>query len=118
MQKEKPLRVGAGLCQDRRQTMDIKKTSNGTQTTLALSGRLDTVTAPQLEEALGAVYDSTTELILDFSELLYLSSAGLRVLLAAQKKMNQLGSMKVKNVNPTIQDVFEITGFSNILTIE
>ncbi|MEG1711112.1 MAG: STAS domain-containing protein [Clostridia bacterium] len=98
--------------------MNITKTINGTNLTLALSGRLDTMTSPQFE---GEVKDSianATYLVLDFAALDYLSSAGLRVILATQKIMNKQGKMVVKNVNETIMEVFEITGFADILTIE
>lgn len=96
--------------------MEIIKTQKENALQIALSGRLDTTTAPQLEEALEL--DGVTELNFDFAKLEYISSAGLRVLLAAQKLMNKQGEMKVKNVNSDIMDVFEITGFSDILTIE
>lgn len=96
--------------------MEIIKTKKENTLQIALSGRLDTTTAPQLEEALEL--DGVTELNFDFAKLEYISSAGLRVLLAAQKLMNKQGGMKVMNVNSDIMDVFEITGFSDILTIE
>ncbi len=96
--------------------MTITKTATGATLTLALEGRLDTTTAPQLEEALKAI-DGITELTLDFAKLEYISSAGLRVLLAAQKKMNQQGKMTITNVCDDIKEVFDITGFSDILTI-
>lgn len=98
--------------------MEITTETNGSARTVSLSGRLDTVTAPQLEEALKTALPGTTELTLDFSGLDYLSSAGLRILLSTQKIMNAQGKMTVKHVNPTIMEVFEITGFSDILTIE
>ena len=98
--------------------MNIVKTSEGTKLTLAVEGRLDTTTAPQLEAELKSSLDGVTELTLDFEKLEYLSSAGLRVLLAAQKVMNKQGSMVVRHVNETIQEVFEVTGFVDILTIE
>ena len=98
--------------------MNIVKTSEGTKLTLAVEGRLDTTTAPQLEAELKSSLDGVTELTLDFEKLEYLSSAGLRVLLAAQKVMNKQGSMVVRHVNETIQEVFEVTGFTDILTIE
>ncbi len=85
---------------------------------VAVSGRLDTTTAPQLEAELKRSLDGIAELNFDFAKLEYLSSAGLRVLLAAQKVMNKQGKMAVRNVNETIMEVFEITGFSEILTIE
>ena len=85
--------------------------------TIEIEGRLDSVTAPQLEAELKNSLDGVTELALDFSALDYLSSAGLRVILAAQKVMNKKGSMLIRNVNKTIMNVFEITGFTNHLTI-
>ncbi len=98
--------------------MTITKQSEGSKLTLFLEGRLDTVTAPQLEAELNASLGGVTELILNFEKLDYISSAGLRVLLSAQKKMNAVGSMKVTCVNETVNEVFEVTGFSDILTIE
>ncbi|MCD8338292.1 MAG: STAS domain-containing protein [Lachnospiraceae bacterium] len=96
--------------------MEIKKTKNGTELMIALTGRLDTTTAPQLEEALE--FDGVEALHFDFAGLEYISSAGLRVLLASQKKMNTQGEMTVKNVNEMVMEVFELTGFSDILSIE
>jgi len=98
--------------------MNIKKTLEGTTLTLALEGRLDTTTSPQLETLLADELAGVTELVFDFAQLDYLSSAGLRVLLSAQKKMNSQGSMKLRNVNPTVKEVFDITGFADFLTIE
>ncbi len=98
--------------------MTINKQQEGTKLVVALEGRLDTTTAPQLETEFKRCIADVTELVLDFAKLEYLSSAGLRVLLAAQKVMNKQGSMVIKNVNETIAEVFEITGFSEILTIE
>ena len=98
--------------------MTIVKNANGTVLTLVLTGRLDTITSPKLEAELRARLPGVTELHLDFVGLEYLSSAGLRVLLGAQKMMNKQGSMVVHNVNETIMEVFEITGFADILTIE
>ena len=98
--------------------MNIMKNKDGSKLTLALEGRLDTTTAPQLEAELKASLDGITELNLDFEKLEYLSSAGLRVLLAAQKVMNRQGKMVIRHVNETIQEVFEVTGFIDILTIE
>ena len=98
--------------------MNIMKNKDGSKLTLVLEGRLDTTTAPQLEAELKASLDGITELNLDFEKLEYLSSAGLRVLLAAQKVMNRQGSMVIRHVNETIQEVFEVTGFIDILTIE
>ena len=98
--------------------MEITKTLNGTELILALEGRLDTVTAPILEEELTTSLDGVEKLVLDFEKLEYVSSAGLRVLLTAHKKMHLQGSMVLKNVCDNIMAVFEITGFSDILTIE
>ena len=98
--------------------MTIDKELNGTALTVKVSGRLDTTTAPQLEEELKASTDGVEELTMDFSSLEYISSAGLRVLLSAQKTMNKQGSMKVTGVNDTIMEIFDVTGFSDILTIE
>lgn len=98
--------------------MTIEKTLNGTELTIALNGRLDTTTAPQLEAELKRSVSGVEKLVLDFTALEYLSSAGLRVLLAAQKVMNKQGEMVVKNINETIAEIFEVTGFSDVLTIE
>ena len=98
--------------------MNIIRNKDGSKLALALEGRLDTTTAPQLEAELKASMDGVTELDLDFEKLEYLSSAGLRVLLAAQKAMNKQGSMVIRHVNETIHEVFEVTGFIDILTIE
>ena len=98
--------------------MKIENTTNGNEMELVLSGRLDTITAPQLEAELKKNIDGITPLLFDFSDLEYLSSAGLRVLLAAQKVMNKQGSMVIKNVNDTIMEIFEVTGFADILTIK
>lgn len=98
--------------------MTIEKSMEGTELKLTLTGRLDTTTAPQLETELKRSIGGVESLVLDFAGLEYLSSAGLRVLLAAQKVMNKQGKMLIRNVNETISEVFEITGFSDILTIE
>ena len=98
--------------------MNIITSKDGSKLAVALEGRLDTTTAPQLEAELKASLDGVTELDLDLEELEYLSSAGLRVLLAAQKVMNRQGKMTVRHVNETIHEVFEVTGFTDILTIE
>jgi anti-sigma B factor antagonist len=98
--------------------MTIVKNLNGTELTVAIAGRLDTTTAPQLEAELKMSIEGIEKLVLDFAELEYLSSAGLRVLLAAQKAMNKQGEMIIKNVNDTINEIFEVTGFVDILTIE
>ena len=98
--------------------MTIEKTFNANVLTVALAGRLDTAAAPQLEAELKENLPGVEHLVLDFSALDYLSSAGLRVLLAAQKTMNKQGDMVVRNVNETISEIFEVTGFCDILTIE
>lgn len=98
--------------------MTIEKMKEGGKLTLALEGRLDTTTAPQLEEEVTGSLTGVTELVLDFSRLEYLSSAGLRVILAAQKTMNRQGKMVICHVNATILEVFEVTGFVDILTIQ
>ena len=98
--------------------LQIKKTANDKKATLSLSGRLDTLTAPELDAAIKEIVPDLDELILDLTELEYVSSAGLRVLLTAQKTMNAQGKMTVKNVNETVAEIFEVTGFSDILTIE
>ena len=98
--------------------MNIIKNTEGKTLNIALEGRLDTTTAPQLEAELKQSIADSTELILDFAKLEYLSSAGLRVLLAAQKVMNKQGKMVIRNVNDVISEVFEVTGFADILTIE
>ena len=98
--------------------MTIEKNANGTELMMRIVGRLDTTTAPQLEAELKESYAGVTKLVFDFAELAYLSSAGLRVLLQAQKTMNKQGEMVIKNVNETINDIFEVTGFIDILTIE
>lgn len=98
--------------------MNIVKTSEGTKLTFAVEGRLDTTTATQLEGEVKGALTGVTELVLDFSQLEYLSSVGLRVILAAQKIMNRQGKMVVRHVNETIMEVFEVTGFCDILTIE
>lgn len=97
--------------------MTINKKQEGTKLEILLEGRLDTTTSPMLEEELKQSIGGITELIFDFEKLEYISSAGLRILLAQQKIMNKQGSMVVKNVNEVIDEVFEVTGFSDILTI-
>ncbi|MEG1780604.1 MAG: STAS domain-containing protein [Clostridium sp.] len=98
--------------------MTINKTLTATELTLTLTGRLDTTTAPQLESELKSSLDNVDNLIMDFKALEYISSAGLRVLLSAQKVMNKQGKMVIRHVNDTILEVFEVTGFNDILTIE
>ena len=94
------------------------KTTENEKVTLTVSGRLDTTTAPELEAALDEVLENTKELIFNLENLEYISSAGLRVILKAQKSMNTKGSMKLTGVNDSIMEVFDITGFLDILTIE
>ena len=98
--------------------MTIDKNIEGTKTQLKISGRLDTSTAPELETTIDACISGVENLIIDFEGLEYVSSAGLRVILKAQKIMNKQGSMKIINVNDTIMEVFDITGFADVLTIE
>lgn len=98
--------------------MNINKIQNGSELTIELEGRLDTVSAPSLEAELKKDINGMQTLIFDFAKLEYLSSAGLRVLLASQKVMNRQGEMRIRNVNSTISDIFEVTGFSEILTVE
>ena len=98
--------------------MTINKIANGSTLTLALGGRLDTTTAPELEAEAKTALENVTELTVDLKDLEYMSSAGLRVMLSMQKRMNVQGSMVVKNVNETISEIFEVTGFADILTIE
>ena len=97
--------------------LNIKKNVEGAKAAVALEGRLDTVTSPSLEKELASL-EGVTELVLDFSALDYISSAGLRVLLSAQKAMSKQGKMTICHVNDTIMEIFEVTGFSDILTIE
>ena len=98
--------------------MTIEKKLNGAELTITLTGRMDTTTAPQLEAELKDSLSGVEHLVLDFAALDYLSSAGLRVLLAAQKQMNKQGDMVVCHVNETIAEIFDVTGFCDILTIE
>lgn len=98
--------------------MTIEKKLDGSILEIALQGRLDTITSPQLESEMITALDDITELILDLAGLEYISSAGLRVLLTAQKKMNKQGTMTIRNVNSAVMDVFEVTGFVDILNIE
>ena len=98
--------------------MTIEKMLEEKKLTIALAGRLDTTTAPQLETELKQNISGVNELVLDLAALEYLSSAGLRVLLSAQKVMNRQGSMVVRNVNEIIMEIFEVTGFVDVLTIE
>ena len=98
--------------------MNMNKIAAGDSLEIKLEGRLDTSTAPQLEAALKDSLAGVKTLTLDFAKLDYISSAGLRVLLSTQKVMNKQGTMAVRNVNPTVMDVFDVTGFSDFLTIE
>lgn len=98
--------------------MTITKKQDGTNLEIALEGRLDTMTAPELEKELNASLDAADTLTLDFADLAYISSAGLRVLLSAHKAMSRKGGMKVVNVNEIVKEVFDVTGFADILTIE
>ena len=98
--------------------MTITKNLDGTKLTLALEGRLDTTTSPQLETEMHPDIDNSTEVTFDLEKLAYISSAGLRVLLSAQKIMNKQGKMTIKNVCPEIMDIFDVTGFGDILNIE
>ena len=98
--------------------MTIQKTLTGTSLTVAPEGRLDTITSPQLESELRTDMNAVTNLVFDLANLTYISSAGLRVILSAQKAMNKKGTMVLRNVRPEIMEIFEITGFSSILTIE
>ncbi len=98
--------------------MTIEKTIEGTDAKLKISGRLDTTTSPELESELDSFISNAKTLVFDMSELEYISSAGLRVILKAQKTMNTQGSMKLTDVNESVLEVFEITGFTDILTIE
>ncbi len=98
--------------------LNIDKSTDGSKLTVALEGRLDTNTSPDLETSLQESLDGVTELVLDLEKLDYISSAGLRVLLAAHKMMAKQGSMKVIHVNTTAMEIFEITGFLDILTVE
>ena len=98
--------------------MTVNKNKNGTSVIYAVSGRLDTTSAPELEKIIRTELEGITELTFDLSGLDYISSAGLRILLTAQKTMNAQGSMKVKGVNEIVAEIFDVTGFSDILTIE
>ena len=97
-------------------TIEIKK--NAAETIIEIAGRLDTITAPALDKAINEDIGDTKNLVLDVKGMEYISSAGLRVLLSAQKKMQKIGSMKVVNVCAEVMDVFEMTGFADILVIE
>ena len=98
--------------------LNIEKNAEGNSIEVKLSGRLDTTTAPQLEEVVKGELGGKESLVFDLADLEYISSAGLRVLLSAQKIMNNQGSMVVKNVSEEVNEIFEVTGFSDILTIQ
>ena len=98
--------------------MNIKTAVEGTVVTVSVSGRIDTTTSPVLEQELKSRFDNCEELILDFAEVEYISSAGLRVLLMAHKTMSRKKGMTLKNVGPEIMEIFDVTGFSDILSIE
>ncbi|MCQ2536154.1 MAG: STAS domain-containing protein [Lachnospiraceae bacterium] len=98
--------------------MDIKKALDGENLTISLTGRLDTLTSPELEKELQESLSGVKNLVFDFADLEYISSAGLRVLLSAHKQMFNNGNMVVKNINETVSEVFEVTGFSDVLNIE
>ena len=98
--------------------MEIRKEKKASALSLAIEGRIDTTTAPQLEAELRSDIDGVTELYLDFTGVEYISSAGLRVLLSAQKLMSRQGKMVLSHMNESVMEVFEVTGFSDILTIE
>ncbi|MBO6128108.1 MAG: STAS domain-containing protein [Pseudobutyrivibrio sp.] len=98
--------------------LNINETKNGASLVLALEGRLDTSTAPQLEEKVNGSIEGVSDFEFDFSKLEYISSAGLRVLLSTQKTMNKQGKLVIKNVSDEVMEIFDVTGFSDILTIE
>lgn len=98
--------------------LNITKNANGEALKIILEGRLDTTTAPQLEAELGKVLPGVTDLKFDLEKLEYISSAGLRVLLSTQKTMNNQGKMVVSNASAEVKEIFDVTGFSDILTIE
>ena len=98
--------------------MQIEKINEGNKLTLRIEGRIDTKTAPMLDETVKSSLDGVSSLVIDLKAVAYISSAGLRVLLIAQKQMNKQGDMKITNVSEDIMEIFEVTGFSDILTIE
>ena len=104
--------------QEENSHMELTKEAKGSSLTISLDGRLDTTTAPQLEAEITGKLDGVTDLTIDMSKLVYVSSAGLRVLLKAQKLMNKQGKMTVKNANQEIKEIFEVTGFDELLNIE
>ncbi|HOI41090.1 MAG TPA: STAS domain-containing protein [Methanobacterium sp.] len=98
--------------------MKIEKIVEGNRLTIKLDGRLDTNTAPELDEELGEILSGVQELIFDFGDLKYISSAGLRLILSTQKTMNQQGTLVIENVNDMVMEIFETTGFADVLTIK
>ena len=98
--------------------MTINKTKENENLMIALEGRLDTLTAPKLDAEIQGALDGIKSLVFDFEKLAYISSAGLRILLSAQKIMNKQGTMVIKNAGPEIREIFDVTGFSDILTLE
>lgn len=98
--------------------MNIEKIQDRDKLAIRLDGRLDTITAPQLEESLSDCIDNSKEVVFDLSKLEYISSAGLRILLSVQKKMNDHGTMLVKNTQDSVMEIFEVTGFVDILNIQ
>jgi anti-sigma B factor antagonist len=98
--------------------MTINKTKENDCLKIALEGRLDTLTAPKLDAEIQGALDGITSLVFDFEKLAYISSAGLRILLSAQKVMNKQGTMVIRNAGPEIREIFDVTGFSDILTLE
>ena len=98
--------------------MTITVNKNGTALEVAVAGRLDTMTSPELEKELNGQLDGAETLVFDFTNVEYISSAGLRVLLSAHKRMSTKGGMKIKNINEIVREVFEVTGFTDILNIE
>lgn len=98
--------------------MTVNKNREGNALCVSVEGRLDTVTAPELEASLKEEFEGLADLTIDLGELEYISSAGLRVLLLAQKTMSKQGNMVVRNVNETVKEIFDVTGFSDILTVE
>ncbi len=99
-------------------SLGIDKTIDGGNATIALTGRLDTVTSPELEAVLDEILPATKDLTFDLTNLEFISSSGLRLVLRAQKTMNEQGAMRLKNVQDAVTEIFDITGFSDLLTIE
>ena len=116
--KDISAKPGALLHIKEEERMTITANKNGTALEVALPGRLDTMTAPELEKELNEQLDGAEKLVFDFASVEYISSAGLRVLLSAHKKMSTKGGMTIKNINEIVREVFEVTGFTDILNIE